>query len=342
MNYKEQTQNEYRQKLNYLLDNLPDFCKTYFYGREHRLSPLSSVSYAYNLSVFFNYLCDNNQYFKQKGVKRIDINDLSLLTSEDIEEFLHWLRFHDNNGNVVNNKPSTIEHYLSSINGLYTYFIKRKHLTFNPVDAIDREKKKKKQIIRLEGDEKIRLLSSVSHGVGLNQRQLQFHDKNKERDLAIVQLFLNTGIRISELIGINVSDLNFETHSISIIRKGGNYQSVYFSDNTQLILKEYLDVRHKYYPTDDEEALFLNRDGNRISARSVQILVKKYKKAALPDKKQEITPHKLRSTFATESLRATHDIELVSEQLGHASLSVTQVYADYNDQARIDARNNIP
>ena len=338
MTYKEETQEQYRIKLNALIEEMPDFCRTYFIGRENRLSEVTAVSYAQNLSKFFEYLHRNNGYFGKKNIVDFTLDDLALLKTEDIEEFLHWMRYHTIDGKVYKNSQSTLEHYLSAISGLYSYYIKRQHLAFNPVDAIDREKKKKKKIIRLENDEKERFLNTAEYGTGLSPRQQVFHKKNKIRDVAILSLFLDTGMRISELVGINISDINFEKHAVSIIRKGGNQQYIYFSDQIESNLKEYIDDRHSYFPKDND-ALFLSKTGERITVRSVQRLVKKYAASALPDKMDTITPHKLRSTFATDMLRETNDIKLVSEQLGHANLNTTTIYAEHDEERRREARN---
>ncbi len=339
MTYKDQTREHYQIRLNKLLDEMPDFCRTYFIGRENRLSEVSAFSYASNLHVFFDYLHRNNRYFGGRDIRTFTIDDMARLSTEDIEEFLHWMRYHETDGIVYRNSQATLNHYISAISGLYSYYIKRRHLTFNPVDAIDRSKKKKKKIIRLENDEKDRFLNAAQYGTGLSPRQLVFHEKNQARDYAILSLFLDTGMRVSELVGINVSDLNFDKHAVSIIRKGGNQQYIYFSDRTEDILRSYLDVRHTYHPVDDEDALFLSKSGERLSVKSIQVMVKKYASSALPEKMDKITPHKLRSTFATDMLRATGDIKLVSEQLGHANLNTTTIYAEHDEERRMDVRN---
>lgn len=338
MTYKEETREHYRIKLNAMMEDMPDFCRTYFIGRENRLSEVTAVSYAQNLCKFFEYLHGNNSYFNKKKIVDLTLDDMALLTTEDIEEFLHWMRYHKSGDKVYKNSQSTLEHYLSAISELYSYYIKRQHLSFNPVDAIDREKKKKKKIVRLENDEKERFLNAAEYGTGLTQHQQRFHKKSKKRDTAILSLLLDTGMRVSELVGINISDINFERHAISITRKGGNQQYVYFSDQVEQILLDYLEDRHNHSST-NKEALFLSREGERISERSIQRLVKKYATSALPDKTDTITPHKLRSTFATDMLRKTGDIKLVSEQLGHSNINTTTIYAEHDEERRIEARN---
>lgn len=340
MTYKDTVDMKNRAKLNRILESSPDFLKLYFTNREGRLSTITALSYAYNINVFLSFLHDNNSYFKSKEIKDITLQDLDNLETEDILEFTHWLRFHSTGDKEYSNKESTIDHYISAISKLYDHFIKLKRLSFNPVDAVEREKKKKKPIIRLDENEKCNLLKTVEYGTGLTQRQQLFHDKNALRDYAIVMLFLSTGMRVSELIGINVKDINFNKHCVHIYRKGGNEQEVFFSDSAEGTIREYLEVRHLYKPVDDNsDALFLNRDGLRLSVRSVQKLIKKYTYASGI---QKITPHKLRSTFATDMLERTGDIALTAERLGHTGLGAVQHYADYmRTQKHAESRNII-
>ena len=340
--YKQETQNRYHWKLDGLLKELPDFCRTYFIGRENRLSEVTAVSYAYNLQMFFGYLHDNNSYFGSREVTSYRLEDLEKLTSGDIEEFLHWLRYHRNSeGHECHNSEMTIQHYISAISALYKYFVKRNILPSNPVDAIDRAKRVKKKVIRLEGDEKKDLRAAVDSGEGLTARQAAFHEKNRERDMAIYEVFLTTGMRISELVGINMTDVDLKAHTIGITRKGSNFQLIYISDRCTELLSEYIAVRGKYSPDRDEPALFLSNRGSRISVRTVEVMTKKYVSTALPQKTDKITPHKLRSTYATDMLRRTGDLELVSELLGHSNIATTQIYARYDDRKHEDVRNVI-
>ena len=124
---------------------MPDFCRAYFIGRENRLSEITAFSYASNLHMFFDFLHRNNGYFGNRDIRDYTLDDMEILTTEDIEEFLHWLRYHEIDGVVYRNSQNTLNHYISAISSLYSYYIKRRHLTFNPVDAIDRSKIKKKR-----------------------------------------------------------------------------------------------------------------------------------------------------------------------------------------------------
>ncbi len=340
--FKQETQNRYHRKLDTILKELPDFCRTYFIGRENRLSEVTAVSYAYNLQMFFAYLHENNSYFGSREIKTYRLDDLEKLDSGDIEEFLHWMRYHTGkDGRECHNSEMTIQHYISAISALYKYFVKRDLLPRNPVDAIDRAKRVKKKVIRLEGDEKSDFRKVVDSGEGLTGRQAVFHEKNRERDMAIYEVFLTTGMRISELVGINLTDVDLKAHTIGITRKGSNFQLIYISDRCTELLSQYLAVRGKYRPDRDEPALFLSNRGKRISVRSVELMTKKYVSVALPQKTDRITPHKLRSTYATDMLRRTGDLELVSELLGHSNIATTQIYARYDDRKHEDMRNVI-
>lgn len=340
--FKQETQNRYHRKLDAILKELPDFCRTYFIGRENRLSEVTAVSYAYNLQMFFAYLHENNSYFGSREIRTYRLDDLEKLDSGDIEEFLHWMRYHTGkDGRECHNSEMTIQHYISAISALYKYFVKRGLLPRNPVDAIDRAKRVKKKVIRLEGDEKSDFRKVVDSGEGLTGRQAVFHEKNRERDMAIYEVFLTTGMRISELVGINLTDVDLKAHTIGITRKGSNFQLIYISDRCTELLSQYLAVRGKYRPDRDEPALFLSNRGKRISVRSVELMTKKYVSVALPQKTDRITPHKLRSTYATDMLRRTGDLELVSELLGHSNIATTQIYARYDDRKHEDMRNVI-
>ncbi|MCR5778233.1 MAG: tyrosine-type recombinase/integrase [Lachnospiraceae bacterium] len=343
--YKKEKNYEVRQKANAIIETLPGFVHDYFIEREIRLSAMSIYSYASQLKTFFNYLHDSNSYFKAKSIKEITLEDLNLLNDKDIVEFLHYLRNYpqvDANGIVkyVECSKTTIEHYMVTLNTFWKYFYVRKLLSSNPIDLITRTKLPKKEVIYLDKDGKNQFVDAVESGQGLSERQAKFHEKNWERDLAIVQIFLSTGIRVSELVGMDIDDINFKKHSINVFRKGGNFDVVYFSDAAGAYLQTYLDCRDKYKPLDNEKAVFLNRSGKRLSVRSVELMVKKYITAAIPSESKRITPHKLRSTYAETMLKATGgDLERVQKLMGHSSITSTTHYVASTEEEKEAVRN---
>lgn len=337
-NYKSNQTKLAKQKTEEILKLLPPFVTQYIHGRENRLSGNTTLTYTYKIKYFFDYLHANNSYFAKKEIRSITLSDLEKLDSVDIEEFTHFLRMQANTFDN-SNQNSTVEAYLSTLSSFWNYFLKRGLVSKNPIAIIDRGKKKRKKIIRLESDEKTTLLSAVEYGTGLSKRQQLFHEKNKIRDLTIIELFLDTGIRISELVGLDISDINLDQHFFTVYRKGGAFDKIYFSDYMESVLRDYLMIRENYHPIDGENALFLSREGKRLSVRSIEKMVKKFTTASLSGTNGKITPHKFRATFATDLLAATGNIRLVQGKLGHADISATQLYADISNSQMEETRN---
>ena len=195
-----------------------------------------------------------------------------------------------------------------------------------------------KPILRLEANEIADLLDLIESGDGLTDAQKKYHKKTYLRDLALVTLMLSTGIRLSEVVGLNISDLDFSNSSFRVVRKGGNIAILYFGDEAEKALCDYLDQR-KIQNSDSADApLFLNLQNKRLGIRSVQNLVKKYAKLASPLK--NISPHKLRSTFGTTLYNETGDIYLVADVLGHKDVNTTRKhYAQVLENRRKSAKN---
>ncbi len=168
----------------------------------------------------------------------------------------------------------------------------------------------------------------------MTDKQKHYHKLTRDRDLALLTLLLGTGIRVSECVGLNISDIDFNVNGIKIIRKGGTEVIVYFGNEVKTALLEYLEKRKKIIPNSGhEDALFLSLQHKRLSVRSVQNLVKKYSKLVTTLK--NISPHKLRSTYGTNLYRETGDIYLVADVLGHKDVNTTKKhYAEIEDERR--------
>ena len=177
--------------------------------------------------------------------------------------------------------------------------------------------------------------------LNLTNKQLQFHSKTKNRDLALLTLMLSTGIRISECVGLDLADVDYDKMCIKIVRKGGKEAIVYFSDEAAEPLAVYMEERKKISPEKGHEnALFLSSQRKRIGVRTVENMVKKYSSCSVPLK--HITPHKLRSTYGTSLYQETGDIYLVADVLGHTDVNTTRRhYADIDENRRRTARNKV-
>ena len=222
---------------------------------------------------------------------------------------------------------------LAAIRTFYSYFYKKAKISNNPPSLVESPKIHDKNIVRLEVDEVARLLDEIESGESLTDTQ-KYHNYTKLRDLAIITLLLGTGLRVSECVGLNINDIDFDVNGLKIIRKGGNDMVIYFGEEVEEALRNYLEERLKKQPkAGHEEALFLSMQNRRLTVRSVQNLVKKY--SALVTKLKNISPHKLRSTYGTNLYQETGDIYLVADVLGHKDVNTTRRhYAQIDDQRR--------
>jgi len=339
-NYSLLNQKENILKLREIINSLPDFCKEFFIGIEPTTSIRTRIGYAYDLSIFFDYIITNLHQFSQLSCKTFTLEHFSQIESTHIELFLDFLTYY-----CKSNQEKSLYHHnsntgkarkLAALRSLFNYFFKKKKLPSNPSLLVDMPKIHEKPIIRLEIDEVVKLLDLVETGEGLTEKQLKYHGFTRTRDLALVTLLLGTGIRVSECVGLNISDIDFEANGFRITRKGGNEVILYFGQEVRTTLLDYLQERNALGV--DDSALFLSLQKKRISIRAVQNLVKKY--SSLITNLKKISPHKLRSTYGTNLYRETGDIYLVADVLGHRDVNTTKKHyaAISEDQRRRAAR----
>ena len=331
------------QKLNKIIfEDLPDFSREFFIGIENRTTPLTRLNYAYDLRIFFDFLIKEIPFcMHYTSVKQITLADVDKLTTRDVENYLNYLSYyvppkHDDN-DVLKNSERGKARKLSSVRAFFKYFFKKDKISSNIAANVDTPKLHDKEIIRLENDEVGKLLNMVENGSFASAQQNAFKKKTQLRDFAMLSLFLGTGIRISECVGLNIEDIDLKNCSFVVTRKGGNRVVLYFSEEVAQALCEYMEQRvcDTSVPP-GERALFLSLQKRRITVRAVENLVKKYSLQVTPLKK--ITPHKLRSTFGTELYRATGDIYVVADVLGHRDVNTTtKHYAAISDDIRREA-----
>ena len=328
-------------RLRELEDELPEFCQEFFVGIESTTTPLTRLNYAYDLRIFFGFLAGFVRRFRSIPVTSFELSDLQRVTTEDIENFISYLSFYTVDGKEYSNDNRGKARKLSTVRAFFKYFYNKNKLENDAAAKIKMPKVLEKEIIRLEVDEVVNLLNTAESGDGLHGRQIAFHERTKLRDTALLTLFLGTGIRISECVGLNIDDIDFNVNGFTVTRKGGKRTTLYFSDEVAVALKEYLNERLNYEGVDESErALFLSLQKRRISTRAVQDLVKKYSSIVTPLKK--ITPHKLRSTYGTNLYRQTNDIYMVAEVLGHRDVNTTKKhYAATSDDIRRQAARSI-
>lgn len=325
-------------KLNYLHDeSLPRVLIDYLnYMSTVRGASTNTIdAYGYDLSLFFKYL---KLYFKEvtlsdeMAFEQIPINDFSSDHLKDLQlvDFYAYLSYlekmRDNGTYAKARKVASLKsffHYLCS---------KAKIIEKDPTLDLESPKLGKRSPVYLTLDESRDLLSAANN-----------RDKNSPRDLCIITLFLNCGMRLSELCSINLSNIKGDT--LTVIGKGDKERTIYLNKASLKAINKYLVVRNeiadKVYP-EDKEALFISGKYRRINKRTVERIVKKYVNlAGLDDDKY--TPHKLRHTSAT--LLHKHggvDVKTLQEILGHENVSTTQIYVHVDDESIRKAVNSNP
>lgn len=333
--YRNEKDNRVLEKINDISSDMPMFVRRFAneYLVTKNKAPRTVLGYVGDLKVFFEYL------EKTQGipVRQISYRTLAELTADDIQDYLMYLmrynRRDPNNSKVIreSNQAPARARKLSSLRALYRYLIAHDHLEKNVAELVDMPKIEEKAITYLEKEEVREVLQGAETGDALTKTQYKFAKGQQMRDVAILTLLLHTGIRVSEMVGIDLQDIDWNEKRIRIFRKGRKEQYVYFNEPVREALQDYIDYERKI-PQEDVNALFISRKGQRISVRAVERLVKKYTASTVPTKR--ITPHKLRSTFATNLYEETGDIYVTSDALGHSSLETVKKYTNLHDERR--------
>lgn len=347
-NYHEQEKERDTLYLRAALEELPPFLQEFFRGIAQSTSVKTRLGYAHDLNLFFYYISQKHADLKGTSPLKLTIDCLDQIDSEDIDRFMEYITYYER---PDPQHPSHIIHLkndekgkarkLAAIRSMYKFFYKKKKVLANPAAIVEGPKIHEKQITRLDVNEVARLLDEVESGENLTKHQKAFHARTKKRDFALISMLLGTGMRVSECVGVNIQDIDFQNNGIRITRKGGNEVILYFGEEVQEALEEYLEQR-KQQPVkhQGEDALFLSSRGTRITVRAVQNLVKKY--ASLVTTVKKISPHKLRSTYGTNLYHETGDIYLVADVLGHADVNTTKKhYAEIEENRRRNAAKYI-
>ncbi len=349
--FHEQRTSDNIEKLGIILENdLPDFCQDYFIGIEQRTTALTRLNYAYDIRLFMQYLCFKVTRFFCKTTRDITLIDIEELSPNEIERYLSWLSSYKDptlspeeaqKSPTITNNEAGKKRKLSSIRVMVKFFVKKKLLQMDPTSSVDTPKLRSKDIVRLERGEIGKMLEAIDTGNGLSEHQRKYLDNTKLRDMVIVNFLLATGIRVSELVGMDIADIDMSNLSFAVTRKGGARVILYFPADILPLLQEYYAQRIdmcKQLPK--ENALFLSLQNKRLGTRSVENIVKKYSQLATPLK--NISPHKLRSTFGTQLYRATGDIYVVADVLGHKDVNTTKKhYAAISDDIRKNASTKV-
>ncbi|WP_042456766.1 tyrosine recombinase XerS [Neobacillus dielmonensis] len=348
---KNQNKQQDFKKLQTLLDELPWYVEEYINHKLRKLSTASLFNYCHDYKIFFNWMISEQLW--SDSIKDIPLERLESLTVLEIEGFLNFLHYE------LNNKELTVNRKLSALKSLFNYlqniaetpdlkpYINRNvmaKIEFNEIKESMETRANKMEGKILLGDEYEQFRLFVAHEYGElnkdNKKLFNFYQLNKERDTAIISLILGSGLRLSELINLDLDDIDFNKYCARVIRKGNKEQFVFFSQTAMNDLQEYLAVRMSKYQIDKNvRSLFIaapmgpKGKSRRLTARSVEKLVEKY---ATAFGKPSLSVHKLRHSFATRYHAEINDVPKLRRQLGHSSIQTTMIYTHIkNDDLKI-------
>ena len=316
-----------------MYDDLPNFVKDFLiYMQNIKNRSKSTIrEYHYDLRDLFRFLklykIDkikfdniNDELIDKTDIVNLNIDFIRKIELTDLYEYLNYL------SNMRSDKPTTRARKIAAIKSFFNYVtFKQKILDKNPAVELETPKLGKRLPKYLSLDESVALLHSID-------------GKNEKRDTCIITLFLNCGLRLSELVAINFKDIKGDV--LNVIGKGDKERSIYLNESCRKALKEYIAVRPK--DVKDHDALFISERGTRIGRRTVEMMVKKYITLAGLDPKK-YSPHKLRHTAATLMHKyGGVDIRSLQQILGHESVSTTEIYTHVDSEQVKEALEKNP
>ncbi|GAB6930526.1 tyrosine recombinase XerS [Paenibacillus sp. JCM 10914] len=338
------------------LSELPWYVTEYIDSRKRKLAHTTLLNYCHDYIIFFDWLVTEQSSAASR--KDVGLNQLEILTVREVENFLSFLEYQ------LGNNKYTINRKLSALKSLFDYlqnkaetqdlkpYIQRNvmaKMEFNSVNETQETIANRIEGKILREDDFEHFRQFVAHDYGIqnkaNARISRFHEINRERDTAIVSLILGSGLRLSEVAGINLEDLDVIKGQVRVLRKGNKEQYVYFSKQALWDLESYLKIRESRYGAEKSEhylfmAAPIGRKGKsrRLTPRSIEKLIEKY---AAAYGKPALTVHSLRHSFATRYHLENNDVPRLKNQLGHSSIQTTMIYTHLTDEEMRNAVNNM-
>ena len=299
----------------------------------------TALAYAKDVLLFFEFLKVRNPRCRSLEIKDISLEILDALNYEDINEFQEFMVLNESDSrHMVSNR--TLARKMATLRNYFGYMADKEYIAENPTLKADKNQKyEENDIKRLDVDEAKRLIKAVEETKTSTKRSSARSKNTAKRDLAIVILLLNLGLRVSECAGLDLNDVNFEDNTIRIVRKGGKEAILYINEKIRNTLRDYIkNERPLLAQNPKEEALFISLKNNRLSVRSIEDMLKKYGDGAkLTDR---VHPHKLRRTFGTTLYNSSGDIYMVADVLGHKDVNTTvKHYAAVDEEHRKSVAN---
>lgn len=342
LSYKELVERECQQAINNMLETLPDYCRLFDEKRAGEdIAIRTRKENLRDITLFFRFIVTLPE-FDQYEIKNFPVEQLENITILQLDSYMSWLKGTPDNN--LSMEVSARKRNLTSVRALFSYLYTRNFINANPILKKELPRIKQKdpeQIIILEQYMRFPFFKSFDDAIEEANEKLEETMQNKKnvsariqigpaiatRDKLIVYLLIGTGIRISELCGMDINDFSPALNCINITRKGNHVDAVYLPDYVRTLLDDYIaNWRDQFKPSPEHKnAIFLSEQHARITVRTVERMIKKHADLTL-GANNKISPHKLRATFATEYYEQTHDIEGASHAVGHADISTTAKY----------------
>lgn len=322
--YRKETENVYLDKVESMCSGMPKVVTRFERSIQQTTEVRTRYAYLCDIKKFLGFVAD------EISVPIMDITPVLLgqISKDTFEDYISYLQKYEKDGKVYTNGRAAIKRKIAAVRKFYSYMLKSDLIDSCNIEKIDLPKLTKKEIVYMDSEEAEKFLDTVSEGrLTGTAMEKKYHDLLGYRDFVITSLLLSTGIRVSELVGLDIHDIDLKNSCLRVIRKGNKEDCVYYSDDTMRMLSEYLEYRQSMdIVSKDNNALFLSTRNTRLSVRSVENIVKKYARKAVPLK--DIHCHSTRSTFAMEFLKNSGgDIEGLQSALGHANITTSQFYA---------------
>lgn len=321
-----------------ILKQLPSFARDFI----NHLAVINRAettrrSYVYELRGFFQFLCDDTRYKFPATPAAITLKQMKILSHRDIEAYLGFAN------TTGNNEHRALSRKQAVIKSLYRYLVREEFLVKDVTLKLDPITITSTLPKALEPNEVADLSEVLECGKGLSKGQLKYYNYTEKRDRAIMLTFINTGLRLSELVTVNLEDIEFNNLSFRIIGKGGKEAKVYFNKHVEQILKDYIANERPRYDKNGSRSLFLSIQGAGIGKQAVENIVKKYMQvlANMGYNTADFSAHKMRSTTATMLLRETNNLALVQDYLRHSDPKTTRQYTKILDEQLKRAANMI-
>lgn len=317
---------------------LPYFIKEYSKRMSSTTTMKTKIAYLNDILTFLEYC--SKQLF-HKDVVDITITDLATISDINIYDYLSYLgkyekTFKNKAGKAVTKTYSNTEagkcRKLSAIKSLYKKLYERKEISSNPLQDVMQKNPAYIGIRdRLTNEEVKALEKSVMEGVNINtELQIKAYERNKERDTCIMLIFLYSAIRVSELVNLNINDIDINNSTMTIVRKGNKRDKIPFADVVADFLNMYI-IKRKNMEGISSKALFISQFKQRITTKTVENIIKKF--ALRANISKNVTPHTLRRTCLTAFYNRTKDIQALQRLAAHSNINTTiKFYASTSDE----------